>query len=37
MEQIPYELADLNEAQLRDVEEELHRGLKARQVRRTSN
>jgi amino acid permease len=32
--QVPHDLGDTNEAQLRDVEEELHRGLKPRQVRR---
>ena len=34
---VPSEFPDTNEAQLRDVEEELHRGLKARQVRRSRN
>jgi len=36
VEEAPYELGGTSEAQLRDVEEELHRGLKARQVRRTN-
>lgn len=33
VKQVSYDLGGTNEAQLRDVEEELHRGLKARQVR----
>jgi hypothetical protein len=33
VKQVSYDLGGRNEAQLRDVEEELHRGLKARQVR----
>jgi hypothetical protein len=33
VKQVSHDLGDTNEAQLRDVEEELHRGLKARQVR----
>jgi len=32
VKQLPYESVDANEAQLRDVEEELHRGSKARQI-----
>lgn len=35
VKQVSYDLGGPNEAQLRDVEEELHRGLKARQVRHT--
>lgn len=37
VKQVSYDLGGTNEAQLRDVEEELHRGLKARQVRHTPN
>lgn len=35
VKEVSYNLGGDNEAQLRDVEEELHRGLKARQVRHT--
>jgi len=36
VKQVPFDLEGTNEAQLRDVEEELHRGLMARQVRHTN-
>ena len=37
VKQVPYGIEDTTEAHLRDVEAELHRGLKARQVRDASN